>query len=501
MIKIVIFDLDDTLINTSCFKPLRDSGQWSQLDNYIDKFTEIRNAKEAIDLLREKEIIVVIITTSVNDYAKKILSNFEIEYDELFGYHELEEHYVDYTSSKTGSICHLRQKYNLKSNQILFIGDSYKDYKACEETNTLFMTHQDSEAYKDFSGKVITLDSYKNLIPFIESYPSESFSMLNIEHEHLGNVTTMSYYLTDIYAPIPNTRYAKKEDFENNSPSENAMDNTGLPKFSFDAMHKRIKDLKDQKQKSLVNLINTLEQIDLTQYFINIKYVVRALSSNELQYNKFNITAMDILGFYIANKLDAVYQPDILEQNETHEKFSSQTGLRYEERKKIIEGNYSAKELKETGNILVIDDVITTGATTEEIIRAIQETNPSKEIQLFSIAISNKYTEDKYIQNINNTVNFVCGHPTFKDKKTYSYYLLTLLHQNIEESKIFNNDKGIYLNRILQIDSFEILGSKHNYIFCSCNKENNSIKYHAFNTKYACPLYRYHEPFFDKCIK
>lgn len=504
-IKLAIFDLDDTLINTSTFKSCRDSGQWYKLDEYIDGFEEIGNAKEAIDHLQKNDILIAIVTTSKKSYAKEVLKKFDINYDQLCGYKELEEYYKDYTSSKTGTICKLKAEYGLTSNQILFVGDSYKDYKACEEGNILFITHANSEANKNFEGLLIALSSYLDLIPLIEEIEEYSFGIINEYNEKIGDFKTLSYYLTDIYMPIESSIYTKTEDYENTKHEDDEDDPDPDIKFSYDAMHKRVKDLKNQNMKSVVNTINFLNKIKLKDHFPDIDYVVRALGSSELEYDKKNVQALDIIGFYIAKKLKAQYKPEILTQQDTHDKFSHTKGLTYEGRKEKIHGMYSCKNI-DNKNVLLIDDVITTGATTEEIFRAIKEGNPSSEIQLFSFAKSEKYTKDRYIKNIINTKYFVCAHSDFNDRNWYQFSLINYLEQIIDKGKYNIIRKNGYKTIFLNTKGISVLGQDKKYTYFSIRQDGKTLKinkqkFSRFNNLDEFGLYKYMKPFTDDSMK
>ena len=501
MIKLVVFDLDDTLVDTSSFKSLRDNGKWNELTKHIDNFNEIGDSKNVIDLLRKNEIIVIIMTTSRTDYAEEVLNKFNINYDELFGYSELKKYYLKYTTSKTGAICKLKSEYDLSSNEILFVGDSYKDYKACEETNILFITAKNTEAFTSFDGKLISVNSYSDIFPILKEIQDISFGIINEQNERIGEFKTLAYYLTDSYVPISMSIYRNKEDYEDNEVENDEDDKEGT-RFSYDAMHKRIKDVKNNKPKSIVNTIRALLEIRLKSHFAPIDYVVRALGSNELEYDKNNISAMDIICFFIASRLGAEYKPMMLKQSKTHDKFSHQKNLNYNARHELVSGTYSADEIDDNKNILLIDDVITTGATTEEILRAIKQSNSTVNVQLFSIAKSEKYTQKRYIQNITNATYFTCAHPNFNQQRKYQDILIKFLKKLLSSNKIITAKDGGYNKTLICSNDINILDKSKNYIFFSirANKIITS-KFSHFEEKNGSPLYPYNKEFIDNAIE
>ncbi len=443
MIKMAIFDLDDTLVDTSSFKEKRDNREWDKLPLYMNNFNILGNAIEAINKLKEKNIKIVIMTTSIRDYASKIIIHFNIPHDHLYAYEDLIEHSDSYTSLKTNSICSLRNYYQLLANEILFIGDSYKDYKACEETNTMFITHANSQAHSDFSGKLISVNSYDELIEAYDYLKDNSSHLIHQrEHENFGSFTTFSNYLTDIYPNIPHQQNRK---------------------VSYDSMHKRVLDLKDRKIKSLINWLQLLDNMSLKTYFPNIQFVTRALGSSEIAIDRNNIEALDIITFCIAHNIGAEYKTDLLYKSSTHDKLSH-SGHGFDGRKEIIDGKYTFSN-NQIGNILVFDDIITTGATFSEIKRAITSVNTGINLQFCSIAQSLPYEGEKYVENINNSNYFHCANESIETVKLYHayliYYILTL---SVEEQKKITRS-GSYLSGIVNINDKVILGKTYKYMY------------------------------------
>jgi len=451
MIKMAIFDLDDTLIDTSSFKEKRDNGEWDKLPLYINNFTVIGNAIDAINKLREKDVVIGIMTTSKRDYATQVASHFNIDYDELCAYEDLIYRSDDFTTLKTNSICHLRRCYHLQANEVLFIGDSYKDYKACEETNTMFITHSGSQAYSDFSGKLLSVNSYDELIEAYDYLKDNSSHIVHQrEHENFGNFTTFSNYLTDIYPNIPHQQNRK---------------------ISYDSMHKRVLDLKANSKKSLINWLQLLDNIQLKDYISDIKFVTRVLSSSETSIDTNNIVALDIIAFCIADNIGATYKTDLLIKSSTHDKLS-QSGHGFDGRKEIIDGKYSFTN-NPNDNILVIDDIITTGATFNEIKRAITSVSTDTNIEFCSIAQSLPYEREKYVENINNSNYFHCANESIDTVKLYHTYLIYYILILSPEEKKEINRSGNYLSGIVNIRDKTILDENHNYIYFRIVMDSN----------------------------
>jgi len=448
LIKIVIFDLDDTLVDTSLFKVHRDNRDWKKIDNYLDKFEVMNDAKEAIRILKSKGIQIAVLTSSSKGYAEKILNHFNLHYDYLYGFAELKELEHDYTSLKTGGICELKNICMLSSEEILFVGDSDKDYKACVETNCLFVTHPKSEAYLTYEGTILSVSSYNELVSIAQC--DRKVKVYKNTHENFGDYVSFSVYLKDTNKPI---------DSENDS------------KYSFDAMHKRILEVKNNKKKPLINWISLFESIDLTELFQEVNYISRVLGSDELSVSYKVITTRDLIAFYFAEKLGAEYLIDAFRKSKPNEKLS-QSGRNYKGRKELLHGSYKAKNIKE-GNMLVFDDIITTGASMEGVKCAFLEENGNSQIYFCSIAFTDNYSDEKYIQNIVNTKYFHCGTKNL-DITNYQIILFLYLVKVLKKTEYFKEIKEAKYG-LFDVRGMTILGENKNFIYFYKNLNSGTL--------------------------
>jgi len=465
LIKLVIFDLDDTLVDTSLFKVHRDNRDWGKVEEYLDKFEVMNDAKEAISILNSKGIQIAVLTSSNKDYAEKILNHFNLHYDYLYGFAELKKLEHDYTSLKTGGVCELKNICMISSEELLFVGDSDKDYKACVETNCLFVTHPKSEAYFTYKGTILSVSSYNELVSIAQC--DREVKVYENTHENFGDYISFSAYLKDTNRPI---------ELGNDS------------KYSFDAMHKRILEVKNDKKKPLINWISLFESIDLKAFFQEVNYVSRVLGSDELSISDKVITTRDLIAFYFAEKLGAEYLIDAFIKSKPNEKLS-QSGRNYEGRKELLHGSYKAKNIKE-GNMLVFDDIITTGTSMEEVKRAFLEENTNSQIDFVSIGFTDNYSDEKYIQNIVNAKYFHCGTRNL-DITYYQRILFLYLVKVLRKIEYFKETEEAKYG-LFDVRGITILGENKHFIYFYQNLNNRKLIMKYFDNVDEMKEYDFH---------
>ena len=448
MIKMVLFDLDDTIVDSNCFEEDRNNKNWANLDEKLVNFKILFDADQVILKLKEIGIRVGIITTSPkNIYALRVLKHFDIELciDDIYGYEYLIANQKSYYPLKASAICEIMEKYALSSDEILFVGDSEQDFKACESTNIIFMSHLDSTATKLFNNKLITInDSYNEIIDIIGDINFDGGCIIYKRTNCLiGSFYSLSNYIKDVYVE--------------SATSSNPY------KITYDSMHSRILELKSSSEKSAINWLSLLKKINLNDYFSNIDYVVRVFGSEECEYNIDEVKTLDLLCYYIAQQIGAEYKPNILSKSSPNEKLHKGNKNKAE-RQQIMHEKYDSCEI-ENKSILVIDDIITTGSSMSEIKRAIMLKNPSSSVKFLAFAETVEYSQKSYLENIVNCRHFVCASKLFKNTKHYNSVLAAYLYKFslIEMQSVYS--KGRYLTFIIDTKDKKILNRKSNYFY------------------------------------
>ncbi|MCU0471495.1 MAG: hypothetical protein MUF58_23215 [Arcicella sp.] len=114
-------------------------------------------------------------------------------------------------------------------------------------------------------------------------------------------------------------------------------------------------------------------------------FVVRVLGSQEIEVNlnqkKF---PLDSICQFISEISSARYRPDILKKNKKNEPLKK---MNKSDRENTIKGNYfiSSKLNLNYKNVLIVDDIITTGTSLMEISRVLEKEYPFVQIQWFCI--------------------------------------------------------------------------------------------------------------------
>ena len=148
-----------------------------------------------------------------------------------------------------------------------------------------------------------------------------------------------------------------------------------------DALSSHLLRFKDNNE-SAVKDWGRLAAKSLKYSGINFKVIVRALGSSETTVN-IN-TPLDHLGKKISREINAKYKPTLLSKSRRNKSLKY---LNANERKNELSGLYSFRNYgaQRGDNILLIDDVVTTGTTLKSIYSAISQSCPQVNVYFFSL--------------------------------------------------------------------------------------------------------------------
>lgn len=122
----VIFDLDQTLIDSSAAEPYRKARNWPRVYGMIPHLSPYEGIPSLIKLLNSNQIPTAIVTSSPKSYCDKVVSHWKWEVSTTVGYH-----CATYQKPHPAPILLAIQKLGMTpSKDIISIGDHSKDIKA-----------------------------------------------------------------------------------------------------------------------------------------------------------------------------------------------------------------------------------------------------------------------------------------------------------------------------------------------------------------------------------
>lgn len=89
MIRFLLFDLDNTLVDSLHLKPLRDARRWREVFQRIESVSTFAGISEVWRSLKERGAHLGIVTHSPRPYATRVLEHVGLVPDNLIAYHDL----------------------------------------------------------------------------------------------------------------------------------------------------------------------------------------------------------------------------------------------------------------------------------------------------------------------------------------------------------------------------------------------------------------------------
>jgi HAD superfamily hydrolase (TIGR01549 family) len=118
----ILFDLDQTLVDSNCVKFFRDNRNWSEVFKNLDKVKPFNGISELLSTLNEDDIKIVIISSSPKSYCQKIIRQNNWFIDAIVGYHDTDQHKPHPKPILLGL-----EKIDVSPNNALSVGDLSKD--------------------------------------------------------------------------------------------------------------------------------------------------------------------------------------------------------------------------------------------------------------------------------------------------------------------------------------------------------------------------------------
>lgn len=87
--KGIIFDLDQTLVDTKSVKELRKNREWKKIYSKVENLKPYNGLLDIIELLHQKKIKLSIVTNSPRPYCKSIVNYWNFNIDLLVCFHDV----------------------------------------------------------------------------------------------------------------------------------------------------------------------------------------------------------------------------------------------------------------------------------------------------------------------------------------------------------------------------------------------------------------------------
>lgn len=126
MKRILLLDLDMTMLNTSALQSMRDARAWQAASKNLHLVTAFAGDPHLIaGQLRSTEVRVGVVTSSPSSYAKGVLAHFGITVDTLVAYHDTAKR-----KPHPDPIERALQNLGGSASEAVYVGDDVKDIEA-----------------------------------------------------------------------------------------------------------------------------------------------------------------------------------------------------------------------------------------------------------------------------------------------------------------------------------------------------------------------------------
>lgn len=86
--KNIIFDLDLTLIDTSCLEALRHARNWQEVYKHIPETVMYDGMADVLEIIRKYHIPCAIVSTAPRPYVEKLVAYHNISVQHIVSYHD-----------------------------------------------------------------------------------------------------------------------------------------------------------------------------------------------------------------------------------------------------------------------------------------------------------------------------------------------------------------------------------------------------------------------------
>ncbi len=131
MIKGIILDFDQTIVDSSKVEYLRDLRRWNEIPNHYYKLKLNEGVKEFFDFLYENNVKIAIVSNAPrNKYLKGLIKHFNLKVDVVIGYEDVQRR-----KPNTEPMIKAANLLNLNKKDIISIGDQINDIISSNNAN------------------------------------------------------------------------------------------------------------------------------------------------------------------------------------------------------------------------------------------------------------------------------------------------------------------------------------------------------------------------------
>ena len=140
----VLLDLDQTLVDSSALKVLRDSRRWEEVYRNVDSVRPYSYAKEFLIQLKKSQIPYGIVTSAPRRYAELVLRVHDLPIEVVTAFHDTRRH-----KPAPDPLLHAMTVMNLHRG--IYIGDEERDRAAAAGAGLEFIEaqHSGSEFFRE----------------------------------------------------------------------------------------------------------------------------------------------------------------------------------------------------------------------------------------------------------------------------------------------------------------------------------------------------------------
>lgn len=338
MIRCIIIDLDGTLVDTSPVAELRAQRKWGAVESQIQRCTPYSEAVGLINTARSAGIKVAIFTNSPSSYVRLIFNYFQLAVDYVVAYHDVKNH-----KPASEGVEKIRTRFGVSCEETIFIGDSELDRECALRAQVKFF----AAGWGESSPIAAPRSGADEILEYIFGGTSQRQKQSRANLIQDGQSFYFGYYL--------------------------------------DGIKQEVWAFKNRDRNAIERWIN--KALEVSDTLPHIDVVVRALGHAELEASAKG-TSLDLFGARLAASIGAKYSPECLSKSRP---LAKSTLCSAKERAQQVDGVYRAmpglvaSHDKSGPTFLIVDDVLTSGATTGDIMRALSHAYPRAKVFILTL--------------------------------------------------------------------------------------------------------------------